>query len=138
MKRQMIRVVFSLLGLICLPVLRGDATNHESALTVDTPMGPPAWALLERELLRADSRACRFVAEKYLDPRGYLMHTPRWGVVDGPDDAIETFAKWPLLHALGGDDAILPLYQKAQEGHWRQYGEMRTTKTDLAKEGAYY
>ena len=31
--------------------------NHAD-LTIDTPCTPPAWALMERELIRAQSRAC--------------------------------------------------------------------------------
>lgn len=107
-------------------------------LVIRTPMAPPEWALLERELLRAGSAACERFAEKYLDSRGYLLHTPRWGTLDGPDDAIETFWNWTLLHALGGSDSVLRLYQKAQEGHWRQYAELRTKLTKLAENGAYY
>jgi hypothetical protein len=101
-------------------------------------MAPPAWALLERQLLRSSSDACERFADKYLDSRGYLLHTPRWGTLDGPDDAIETFYNWTLLHALGGSDAVLRHYQRAQEGHWQQYNELRTTLTELAKNGAYY
>jgi len=107
-------------------------------LTVKSPMPPPYWALLERELLRFNSLACERFAAKYLDARGYLLHTPRWGTLDGPDDAIETFFNWTLLHALGGSDTVLELYKKAQEGHWRQYGELRTRLTKLAENGAYY
>jgi hypothetical protein len=110
----------------------------DPALVVDTPASPPAWALLERDLLRANSEACERFAEKYLDERGYLLHTPRWGTLDGPDDAIETFNNWTLLHALGGSDSVLRLYKKALEGHLRQYGELRTSLTELAKNGAYY
>src|SRR5688572_33391360 len=91
----------------------------ESMLVVGTPMTPPQWSLLERELLRANSQACERFAAKFVDERGYLLHTPRWGTLDGPDDAIETFYNWTLLHALGGSDAVLALYKKAQEGHWR-------------------
>ncbi len=108
------------------------------AVVVSTPMPPPAWALLERELLRFNSLACERFAGKYLDERGYLLHTPRWGTLDGPDDAIETFFNWTLLHALGGSEAVLQLYKKAQEGHWKQYGELRTKLTELAAKGAYY
>src|SRR5213594_1776505 len=92
----------------------------EPTLVIDTPEPPPAWALLERELLRANSVACERFAEKYLDERGYLLHTPRWGTLDGPDDAIETFNNWTLLHALGGSDSVLRLYKKALEGHLRR------------------
>ncbi|MGH2349154.1 MAG: hypothetical protein ACRDFT_06770, partial [bacterium] len=110
----------------------------ETTLAVSTPMAPPQWALLERELLRANSQACGRFAEKFVDERGYLLHTPRWGTLDGPDDAIETFYNWTLLHALGGSDSVLALYKKAQEGHWRQYNELRTKLTELASNGAYH
>ncbi|MBZ2178306.1 MAG: hypothetical protein K7J47_11430 [Acidobacteria bacterium] len=99
---------------------------------------PPAWALLERELLKQSSLACDRFANKYLDARGYLLHTPRWGTLDGPDDAIETFYNWTLLHALGGSDSVLAHYKKALEGHLLQYKEMRTVKTKLAANGAYH
>jgi hypothetical protein len=117
----------------------GPAQTPRAELTVriGTPMAPPAWALLERELLRYNSIACERFAAKYVDSRGYLAHTPRWGTLDGPDDAIETFWNWTLLHALGGSDSVLDLYRKAQEGHWKQYGELRTKLTDLAAAGAY-
>ena len=108
------------------------------AVVVRTPMTPPPWALMERELLRFNSLACERFAGKYVDERGYLLHTPRWGTLDGPDDAIETFFNWTLLHALGGSEAVLQLYKKAQEGHWKQYGELRTKLTELAANGAYY
>ena len=115
------------------PVLASSDT-----LVVDTPMSPPTWALLERELLRSSSEACGLLADWALDDRGYLLHRPRWGVIDGPDDAIETFDNWPLLYALGGTQSVLDDYKLAQEGHWLQYAELRTEKTDLAREGAYF
>ena len=114
------------------------ALGAEPTIVLDTPMAPPNWALLERELLKASSIACDRFATKYVDERGYLLHTPRWGTLDGPDDAIETFYNWTLLHALGGSDAVLRHYKRALEGHYKQYGEMRTTLTKLAEHGAYY
>jgi len=107
-------------------------------ITIDSRMSPPPWALLERELLRANSAACDRFAQKYLDARGYLLHTPRWGTLDGPDDAIETFYNWTLLHALGASDSVLAAFKKAHEGHLLQYKELRTVKTELAKDGAYH
>ncbi|MBM3813969.1 MAG: hypothetical protein FJW20_20255 [Acidimicrobiia bacterium] len=101
-------------------------------------MSPPEWALLQRELLKSSSLACERFAGKYVDERGYLLHTIRWGTLDGPDDAIETFYNWTLLHALGGSDSLLHLFKKAQEGHWKQYGALRTKLTPLAENGAYY
>ncbi len=109
-----------------------DVTVH-----VKTPMAPPSWALLERDALRYNSLAAEEFARKFVDERGYLLHTPRWGTLDGPDDAIETFWNWTLLHALGGSGQILDLYKKVYDGHLRQYGELRTKLTPLAANGAY-
>lgn len=126
------------LSLCALALIGFGVARAEVALRIATPMSPPTWALLERELLRANSIACERFAAKYVDERGYLAHTPRWGTLDGPDDAIETFFNWTLLHALGGSDSVLQLFKKAQEGHWKQYGELRTKLTELAANGAYY
>ncbi len=130
------RIFFPLLlaGLIsCRPM-----AAENPPLVLDSPMPPPAWALMERELLRLNSEACEIFAAKYVDERGHLLHTPRWGTLDGPDDAIETFHNWTLLHALGASDSVLELFKKALEGHLHQYGQLRTTLTDLAREGAYH
>src|SRR5688572_8797690 len=118
-----------------LAVERGAA---ETMVVVSTPMAPPQWALLERELLRANSQACERYSAKYVDERGYLLHTPRWGTLDGPDDAIETFYNWTLLHAMGASDSVLDGYKKALEGHYKQYAGLRTTLTKLAENGAHY
>jgi len=115
-----------------------DIRAAEPWITIDKPMPPPAWALLERQLLQANSKACERFAAKYVDDRGYLLHTPRWGTLDGPDDAIETFYNWTLLHALGGSDSVLELYKKALEGHYKQYAQLRTKLTKLAENGAHY
>ncbi len=126
-------------GVFVVCALALETVNaKEITLKIDTRMPPPAWALLEREALRVNSQACEFFASKYLDQRGYLLHTPRWGTLDGPDDAIETFHNWTLLHALGASDSVLQLLKKALEGHLQQYKELHTTKTELAREGAYY
>lgn len=114
------------------------ATGQFPVVEVSTPMEPPAWALMERALLDENSKAVAAFAERYIDDRGYLLHTPRWGTLDGPDDAIETYYNWTLLHALGGSDEVLELYRKGLEGHLKQYGELRTELTTLASEGAYH
>ena len=124
----------TLLGLLSAPLLVAQSVTVQ----IDQPMNPPAWALMERQLLRANSRAVEAFAAKYLDDRGYILHTPRWGTLDGTDDAIETFANWTLLHALGASDSVLQLYQKGLEGHLRQYKTVRTTTTEIAKDGCYY
>ena len=114
------------------------ARSQIPVATIEAPMSPPVWALLEREVLDANSRAVEEFAAKYVDRRGHLLHTPRWGTLDGPDDAIETYYNWTLLHALGGADSVLELYRKGLEGHLAQYGELRTELTELARNGAYH
>jgi hypothetical protein len=107
-------------------------------LTVDKPMSPPYWALLERELLEAQTVACQEFFDHYFDERGYLLCVPRWGGNDGPDDAAENFLNWTVLHALGADDRVLALYKRAWEGHLRQYTEAKTVEVDFARDGMYY
>lgn len=111
---------------------------QDIVLDVTTPMRPPEWALLERELFRANADACEEFFARYFDERGYLLAFVRWGSNDGPDDAIENVNEWPHLHALGGSDRILELYKKAWEGHLRQYTEAKTTHVPFAKDGMYY
>ena len=123
---------------LCFAWLAPQTAAQSAVIAIDTPMAPPEWALMQRALLQANSAAVEAFAAKYLDERGYLLHTPRWGTLDGPDDAIETFYNWTLLHALGGSDSVLELYKKGLEGHLRQYGELRTELTPLAKNGAYH
>ncbi|MCP5117879.1 MAG: hypothetical protein GY953_44230, partial [bacterium] len=52
--------------------------------------------------------------------------------------AIETYFNWTLLHALGGSDSLLPMFDKAYDGHIAQYNEIRTVKTERAKNGSYF
>jgi hypothetical protein len=108
------------------------------ALIVNTPQTPPTWALLERELIKAQTSACERFFSKYFDERGYLRCLPRWGGNDGSDDAIENLAGWPVLHALGASDSILEMYKLGWEGHILQYTEAKTVEVELAREGMLY
>ncbi|HEX5417432.1 MAG TPA: hypothetical protein VFZ25_17340 [Chloroflexota bacterium] len=108
------------------------------AIAVDTPMAPPYWALLERELIRTQSAACEEFFAHYFDDRGYLLCIPRWGGNDGPDDAAENVLNWTMLHALGAPDRVLDLYKKGWEGHLRQYTEAKTVEVPFARDGMYY
>jgi hypothetical protein len=107
-------------------------------LTVSTPMAPPDWALLQRELLRANAEACQAFYARYFDERGYFLCFERWGANDGPDDAVENFNDWPLLHALGGADIVKTMYTQGWEGHLRQFTAARTTEVEIAREGMFY
>ncbi|MFN0021118.1 MAG: hypothetical protein ACKVP0_22965 [Pirellulaceae bacterium] len=110
----------------------------EPAIVIDTPMPPPEWALLERDLLKQNTAACREFFEKYFDERGWLLCVERWGGDDGPDDAIENCLDWPILHALGASDDVLRMYKKAWEGHLRQYTLAKTVEVPFARDGMYY
>jgi hypothetical protein len=98
----------------------------------------PAWALLQRALLEANTQTCRGFAGRYHDVRGYLRGVERWGADGGPYAAIACCTDWPLLHALGAPDDVLALYKRAWEGHLLQYTAARTKKVPFAKGGMYY
>lgn len=119
-----------------LPIVVGD--DVVPSLIVNSPMSPPTWALLQRELLKANADACEEFYNRYFDERGFLLCVERWGGDDGPDDAIENCHRWPILHALGADDRVLTLYKQAWEGHLRQYTLAKTTHVPFAKDGMYY
>ena len=44
-------------------------------LHIDSPQTPPAWALMERELIESMSEACFMFYDKYFDERGYVFFT---------------------------------------------------------------
>ena len=115
-----------------------DLVTASRVANVDSPMAPPAWALLQGELLRTNAEACREFFGKYFDERGYLLCVERWGGDDGPDDAIENCNYWPILHALGTPDVVLQMYKKAWKGHLRQYTEAKTSEVPFARDGMYY
>jgi hypothetical protein len=111
----------------------------DAAFNITAPMDPPEWALLERELLHAHTAACTQFFQRYFNQAtGWLETTERWGGDDGADDAIENVNDWPHLYALGGDEVLKDMYQKAYEGHVRQYTAAKTTDVPFAKEGMYF
>jgi hypothetical protein len=125
---------------VCLTflALSRPAAAADATIAVNSPLPPPNWALLERELLRQNVAACREFFEKYFDERGWLLCVERWGGDDGPDDAIENCLDWPILHALGASDEVLTMYKRAWEGHLRQYTLAKTVDVPFARDGMYY
>jgi hypothetical protein len=98
----------------------------------------PEWAIAERALLAEASEAVGDFYGRYVDERGYLKCLERWGGNDGADDAMENFEGWTLLYALGGDENVLSLYEKAWEGHLRQYTEAKVPGIEMAENGMYW
>jgi hypothetical protein len=128
MKRLLILLLFSVAA----------QSKTSAVVTINTPMEPPEWARLERQLLDAHTPAIAEFYHKYYDSRGYVQCVLRWGADDGPDDAFENLAGWPELHALGGSDEVLRLTQQGVEGMLRQYSEAKTTQVPAGRGGMYY
>ena len=120
-----------------LGTLAAAFAGAQRDIVIDTPMPPPAWAKLERQLLADHTPACREFFARYYDQRGYLQAFLRWGANDGPDDAFENFNRWPELHALGADDEIQRLFLLAHEGMIRQYSSAKTTDVPAGRDGMY-
>ena len=74
-------------AIICLGAVASLAAQTTVVID-DRPMPPPAWALAERELLKANAQGVREFAGKFLDDNGYLKCVERWGGNDGSDDAM--------------------------------------------------
>jgi len=62
-------------GLIDLAATVAD--DVVPSLTIDSPMSPPGWALLQRELLQANADACEEFYNRYFDERGVPMMRSR-------------------------------------------------------------
>lgn len=82
---------------------------------------PPAWALWERFLLDAMSRAAVEFVRRYTRPDGTLIWRENWPGMDGSDDAYESFFNFPLLYALGGDPEPDRLARREWEAVTRQF-----------------
>ncbi len=121
-----------------VPLLATAAAPAGPVLNIDSPMGPPEWALLQRELLRVQGDAVQAFYERYFDERGHFQCFERWGANDGPDDAIENANDWPHLYALGGTEKLRTLARKAWDGHLEQYSVLRTEQVDFTRDGMYW
>jgi hypothetical protein len=115
----------------------GVQAADDSPLVVDSPMPPPEWALLERELLRANTVACEEYFGRYFDDRGWLLCVERWGGDDGPDDAIENVNDWPQLHALGAPDVIRRCTKGLGKAHCGS-SRWRRQRTSSSRDRMYF
>ena len=117
---------------------RRGADLSATDLRIDRQVEAPEWALLQRELLALNAEGARRFADEFLDDRGYLTHVVRWGGNDGPDDAIENFHNWTLAYALGSPESIVQDYERAWEGHLRQFTEARAPGIPMAEHGMFH
>lgn len=107
-------------------------------ISIDSSMTPPNWAVEQRKLFNLYGSAAHLFANKYVADNGFMKVVERWGGNDGPDDAMENFAHWTLVYALGGPDALLEIYNKAWEGHLVQFTNAKIPSIEMAKDGMYY
>jgi hypothetical protein len=128
---SMLRTVFSVL-LIVAPIWA------QPVIELNAPTSPPDWAIAERALLDDASEAAVIFYNRYVDERGHLKCIERWGGNDGADDAMENFEGWTLLYALGGDESVLNLYEKAWEGHLKQFTAAKAPGIEMAENGMYW
>ena len=132
------RIVCAALIVVVVMCIGAISATAQQNIVVDTAMAPPAWALMERQLMDEKAQHIEDFYQHFFDEKGYLQHTLRWGILDGPDDLFDIFGDWTLLYSLGGRQSVLDLYRKGYTGGARQYTEYKTVDTDLAKDGAYY
>jgi len=131
--------IFCLLGFVAfakLPTLAQQPAMP--VILIETKVEIPEWASAERELFARYDSAAQMFANEYLADNGYFKGIERWGGNDGPDDVMENFAQWPLYYALGGSDEVLRLFEKAWEGHIKQYTNAKVPMVEMAKDGMFH
>jgi len=98
------------------------ARAEAPVVEITTPVDPPGWALLERELIEAMDRAGVEFYETYVEPDGTLRWKSRYeGGMNSSDDAYEGFRGFSLHTALGGAPELDRLHRYVWEGVTRQF-----------------
>jgi hypothetical protein len=87
------------------------------------PAPPPAWALAQRNLIRAMNEAAPAFQARYTRADGSFIWREQWPGMDGSDDGYESWHNWPLLCALGGADELYPRSRFLWEAVTRQFTE---------------
>lgn len=72
-------------------------------ITATEKSTPPAWAVMERQLIKVMNEAAPEFFHKYADENGWMP------LIGKPDDMYEVFGNWALFYALGGDEKIYEL-----------------------------
>ena len=101
-------------------------------ITATMPLtGPPAWAVLERQLFDLMNQSVYPFLEKYTHPDGSLI----WegNIAGSEDDLYESFYNWPLLYLLGGGDDLLELGVRQWNAVTRQLTQMGRSHKEYAR-----
>ena len=97
-----------------------------------TPLtGPPAWAVLERQLFDLMDQSVYPFLERYAQPDGSLIGGENIG--GSEDDFYESFYNWPLLYLLGGEDHLLELGVRQWNAVTRQLTQMGRVHKEYAR-----
>jgi len=92
------------------------------------PSGRPQWAVLERELFAAASRAAELMSRTYSAEDGSMRFSGTVGGLpddrDGVDDFYESFSNWGQFYLLGGGRAILDAARWHWHGLTKQLGSL--------------
>ncbi len=101
-------------------------------ITATTPLtGPPAWAVLERQLFDLMDQSVYPFLERYTHPDGSLIWNGNIG--GSEDDFYESFYNWPLLYLLGGGDDLLELGARGWNAVTRQLTQAGRVHKEYAR-----
>lgn len=93
-----------------------------AAITCDKLSPPPAWALYERQLIKALDEAAVVFYDQYVDENGMLTFKERYeSGMNSSDDMYEAFRGFSLHTALGGSLEIDKRNRFAWEGITKQF-----------------
>ncbi len=110
--RNLIRVIMVvLLAATALPAASPDLV----IIRADRQAAPPAWAVLERQLMQTIDEAAPVYLRAFTYPGGTLR---KGGKVD---DDYQSFDSWPLFYAIGGDERLLEWALETWSGTTRQW-----------------
>jgi len=108
---------------LLLLVFAATSTAAEPVtVRLSTPVDPPEWARLERQLIDEMDRAGVEFYKTYVEPDGTLRWKERYeGGMNSSDDAYEGFRGFSLHTAIGGSTELDRLHRLVWEGITRQF-----------------
>jgi hypothetical protein len=93
-----------------------------TVVSIETPKPPPAWALLQRQLIAAMNRAGEEFVRVYAKQDGTLRFKERYeGGMNSSDDAYEAFRGMSLHAIIGGHMELDRLHRHVWDGITQQF-----------------